>query len=246
MVDVATTTGITTARVLKAYLLNRVGFEECLALQRRFSFEISENRSAGVLILCEHPPGITIGRAGSAGDLFLDDCPGLDLPARFVPRGGGSLLTVPGQLMIYPIIALEEAGLNVGQYTILLHQLLRDVLCGFQIAASLRNDASGIWVGERQIAQVGFAVRDGVSNFGAALNVDPGLAEFRRIRCDGHARPMTSVLREHRIRVRPGSMRQRLLEEFTLRLRFDRTVLFHHHPAIPGRMSKHAVTANPR
>src|SRR5579884_2406948 len=46
---------------LQAYLLGSVPFEAVLAFQRRLVYDVAGNRSQGALVLCEHPPLITVG-----------------------------------------------------------------------------------------------------------------------------------------------------------------------------------------
>src|SRR5215212_9820269 len=48
------------------HLLGTVDFEDCLALQRRLAYD-ALTRADGriILLICEHPPLITLGRAGS-------------------------------------------------------------------------------------------------------------------------------------------------------------------------------------
>src|SRR5205807_4726090 len=55
---------ITNQRVLHAYLLGRIDFDTLLALQRQMVYGVTGDRSTGVLILCEHPPTVSIGRNG--------------------------------------------------------------------------------------------------------------------------------------------------------------------------------------
>ena len=50
---------------LQAYLLGTVEFEAALALQRRLVYQVSGEPTAAALVLCEHPPLITVGRHGS-------------------------------------------------------------------------------------------------------------------------------------------------------------------------------------
>src|SRR5207248_3877873 len=52
-------------RALAAYLLGCLQFEALLALQRRLVYDVTGDRDTAALVLCEHQPGITIGRAGS-------------------------------------------------------------------------------------------------------------------------------------------------------------------------------------
>jgi len=230
---------VDSTRVLHAYLLGRLDFAEMLNFQRRLVYDISGNRSAGALVCCEHAPIITLGRTASARHVLEQGT----IPSQWVGRGGGCLLSVPGQISVYAAIALDAAGVNVYQYLERIHLLMRDVLRGFQIAAEIRPRQSGIWVGERLIAHVGVAVRDWVTSFGCTLNVDPDLRPFRLVQCDGHARPMTSVLREQRMRVRHSGLRQRIIEEFARQFDFERTAVFHHHPAISQKAFPHAVAS---
>src|SRR5205809_360592 len=100
---------------LQVYLLGAVDFEAALAWQRRLAFNVAGDRASACLVLCEHPPIITVGRQGSRGHLRFDQ-EELQLRGwrvRWVNRGGGCLLHVPGQLAVYPILALDQLGLGL-------------------------------------------------------------------------------------------------------------------------------------
>src|SRR5260370_38362874 len=94
--------------LLRVYLLGLVEFQAALALQRRLAYEVAGRRGAGALILCEHPPLVTVGRQGSWRQILCEP----DLlkahrwPVRWVNRGSGCVLHLPGRLAIYPILAL--------------------------------------------------------------------------------------------------------------------------------------------
>ena len=57
------------------------------------------------LLLVEHDPVFTVGRARDAGENLLD--PG-DIEVVEVERGGDVTFHGPGQLVAYPIVALPE------------------------------------------------------------------------------------------------------------------------------------------
>src|SRR6184192_1225806 len=107
-----------TDAVLQVYLLGSVDFEAALALQHRLAFEVACNRSAAFLLVCEHPATITIGREGSWRHLRSgpDELRAQGLPVRWVNRGGGCLLHIPGQCVLYPILALDRLGLGLQDY----------------------------------------------------------------------------------------------------------------------------------
>ncbi|MFL5328077.1 MAG: lipoyl(octanoyl) transferase LipB [Gemmataceae bacterium] len=220
--------------VLEAYLLGRVEFDDLLALQRRLVYEIGGQRSRGVLILCELPYLITVGRSGSSAHIQYEpsELATRGWPVRWINRGGGCLLHGPGQLAVIPVVALDQFGMDLPGFLAALHDVLLVAVREADAAATARPDESGIWVRDRLLAHVGVAIHDWVSYFGAAINIDPDLELFRKIQCDGQAEPMTSLARERRGPVRPALIRQRLVEAFAERFGFSRTSLFHHHPAL--------------
>jgi lipoyl(octanoyl) transferase len=229
---------------LQIYLLGPVDFDAALALQRLLVYQVTGDRGSAALVLCEHPPLITVGRHGSRAHILYepDELQALRWPVRWVNRGGGCLLHLPGQLALYPVLPLDRLGLGLHAYLERLQDVVAALLDDFGIQAGSRPDRPGVWVGNRPIAAVGVAVRHWVTYYGAALNVNPDLLPFRRIRCQGAgAEPMTSLERERRGPLRPALVRERLLEHFTARFPFARTALFSDHPALPRRAPSGAV-----
>src|SRR5271154_1817004 len=108
---------------LQVYLLGSVDFEAALAWQRQLVFNVSGDRTNAYLILCEHPPLITVGRQGSRAHLRWDSEQLRDRnwPVRWVNRGGGCLLHLPGQLAVYPVLPLDYLGLGLQAYLDRLH-----------------------------------------------------------------------------------------------------------------------------
>jgi lipoyl(octanoyl) transferase len=220
---------------LRAYLLGQVDFEKSLALQRALVFQTSGERDTRTLVLCEHAPLITMGRHGSPAHVRCDadELRTRRWRVRWVNRGGGCLLHLPGQLAVYPILALDRHGLGLAAYLERLHRVLVAVLDDFSVRAGTRPGEPGVWVSSRLVAGVGVAVRDWVAYFGAFLNIDPDLAPFRLVRSGGPSDgPMTSLVRERRGPLRSALVRERLLEHFAAAFGCVRTSLFFGHPLV--------------
>ncbi len=228
---------------LQAYLLGSLALESVHQLQRRLAYEVSGSPLASAVIVCEHPPSITIGRHGSRGHLRLTDAELLarNWPVRWVARGGGVVLHLPGQVAFYPVVPLEVVGLTPAAYVRTLAELVLELLASFGIVGEADFDAPAIRVRGRRIAHIGVAIRNGVTGFGIVVNVAPDLESFRGIDCDGDARPMTSLQRECPQPVRIAAVRQRLLELLAARLGFERWTVFHNHPTSLPRTTRHAI-----
>jgi lipoyl(octanoyl) transferase len=235
-------------RALCAYLLGTLGHDDYLALQRRLVYDVTGDRDAGAVVLCDHPPGVAIGREGSRVHVRPgpEELYARGWPVRWVSRGGGAMLHLPGQVACYPILALDRLDLTPTAYLAELQSLVVDLLRGYDIAATADPGRPGVRVGSRRIAHVGVAVRSWVACFGLVLNVDPDLEPFRDVSCDGDPLPMTSVQRETPARVRVAGVRQRLVELVAGRFAFDRVSLFHTHPGLYPRSAHHAAVTRTR
>ncbi|HMF13684.1 MAG TPA: lipoyl(octanoyl) transferase LipB [Gemmataceae bacterium] len=229
---------------LQAYLLGSLSFDAALALQRMLVYHTTGDRTNAALLLCEHPPMVTVGRHGSRAHVLFEpeDLQHRGWPVRWVNRGGGCVLHLPGQIAVYPVLALDRLGLGVQAYLDRLQRVVLAVLDDFSISGATRVGRPGVWVNGRLVASVGVAVRDWVAYYGFYFNVDPDLHPFRQVRSDPPSRePMTSLVRERRGPLRTSMVRERFVEHFAARFGFDRTSLFFHHPALPRRAPLDAV-----
>ena len=133
----------------------------------------SGDAAEGALVLCEHPPTISVGRSGSRAHILPDDD---ELRAegsavRWVNRGGGCVLHLPGQLAGYLALPLAASGLDLRRYLDGLHRVLIDVLDEFDLAGTTRPDAPGVFLGNARVASVGVAVSRWIAYHGFTLNV---------------------------------------------------------------------------
>jgi lipoyl(octanoyl) transferase len=96
-----------------------------------------------------------------------------------VNRGGKITYHGPGQLVGYPIVAVDD----VVQYVRTLERALVAALHEAGVAARARPedgpDYTGVWVQDRKIASIGVHVQRGVTTHGFAVNVDNDLTPFQ-------------------------------------------------------------------
>jgi lipoyl(octanoyl) transferase len=139
--------------------------------------------SADEFWFLEHPPVFTLGMNARPEHLLA---PG-NFPVVQVDRGGQVPYHGPGQLVVYPLIDLDRAGLGVRALVEGIERALVATVAQWGIEALGRRDAPGVYVGARKLASVGLRIRRGCSYHGLALNVAMDLEPFRRINPCGYA-----------------------------------------------------------
>lgn len=172
----------------------RMPYHEALAWQRQLAAaRIAGQREHDVLLLVEHPPVVTLGRASHQANLL--DTTGIEVVV--VERGGDVTYHGPGQLVGYPILDLNGYRRDLHWYLRTLEQALLHTLDILHIPAERRPGLTGVWTRGRKIASIGVHVKQWVTWHGFALNVTTNLAEFDRIvPCGIQGVEMTSVERE--------------------------------------------------
>ncbi len=234
---------------LEVYLLGAVDFAELQALQRRLIFDHGE-RDGATLILCEHPPTLSVGRSGSRAHIGPDDAElaAIGVRTHWVNRGGGCILHLPGQITGYLVATIgPEAGPAMGHVR-RIQEMLLGVLEEFELTGEIRHDPSGIFLGRARVATIGVAVSRGIAYHGFTLNVGPFLDLFDLLVEPG---PGGSLLRQTSMesrRQRPTPMsrvRETIVRRTERAFELDRHHLYTHHPRLKRKVLTHAYAPSP-
>lgn len=171
-----------------------IDYEEAFRRQKAMACEVFGG-AEDIVILCEHPAVITLGRKSSEANILLGrkDLAAQGIAVLPVDRGGDVTLHAPGQLIMYPIINLKRSGLDLRAYLQKLEQVGVDLLKDFDIVATGDDDRRGVWVGQEKIASIGVGVSHWVTYHGMGLNISTDLGLFGLIRPCGLNVRMTSV-----------------------------------------------------
>ena len=182
----------------EAHECQRRWFQE--AIERKQRGEAVENR----WISCQHNPVITLGKhADHANLLFSSEA----MKARGVElaqteRGGDVTFHGPGQLVVYPIIDLEQFGLGLRDYINFLEEAVIRTIARYGIEGTRVHGATGVWIDvgtprERKICAIGVKSSRFVTMHGLALNVSTDLDYFRLINpCGFIDKGVTSIRQE--------------------------------------------------
>ena len=137
-----------------------------------------------VLLLLEHPPVYTMGKGGSPDHLLVGEEVLREAGAEYleVDRGGSVTYHGPGQLVGYPIINLEELGLDVIEYLRRLEGALIDSCQLLGVDAFRDPPYTGVWARSGKLAAIGVRLSSRkVTYHGFSLNGTTDLAAFSRI-----------------------------------------------------------------
>lgn len=167
--------------------LGRAGFPEVLALQLAARERVWAGEP-GVVLLCEHPPVITLGRSATPANIIAAG----DVPVVRIERGGEVTYHGPGQLMVYPVVRLRSV---VGFLESVAAAIAETCAALGAPGAAWRREPAGVWLGGKKLAACGIHVSRGVSVHGFALDVDTPADAWRAIRPCGLDVPQISLAR---------------------------------------------------
>lgn len=131
-----------------------------LMLQKSALQNIKEHDAYDTLILLRHKPTITLGYFAKNRNILA---PNNSLEKQGIKvyntdRGGDVTYHGPGQLIGYPIIDTHRKRLK--NYKSILCQSIIELLRKYNIEAEERhNKLTGIWVGDKKIAAIGYALK---------------------------------------------------------------------------------------
>ncbi len=215
---------------LDVFLLGCVDFDAYLMLQDRLAVEVQSRCDRyGILLLCEHPPLMTLGRDGSAADLQsqAEDWEYPRCPVRWVGRGGGTWPHGPGQLSVSILVPVDRWELSPFAFRRAMIRSLLQTARDARVPARSAAAAPGAAGRIGQFAYVGAAMHSGVSQFGMIVNVAPG---FEVTAFSPTGERSSSLAAERNRPVAMASVRESLTRHLSAALGYEQ---FHVHTGHP-------------
>lgn len=232
----STQDGVTRAAgSLEVRLLGCVDFDSAMSLQDRLVFELSNrDDTQGGLLICEHPPLITVGREGSREHILAgqQELISRELDVRWLNRGGGCLVHAPGQLAVYPVVPLDRLGIGLSEYRRILGECVIAMCREMRMAAWQIDDRAEVCCRLGQFAWIGVAVKSWVAYHGLFINVSPAPELSRLVRPSDIGERVTSMASQ-RARITPMHVvRESLVRHLASRLGYQRYHVYTGHPLL--------------
>ena len=195
---------------VKYHPLGSVDYKEAWDFQESLFNAIISSKQQGSsdseshLITCEHPHVFTLGKSGKKDHLLADEESLKSIDARFyqINRGGDITYHGPGQLVVYPILDLDQFFTDIHKYMRFLEEAVILTLADYGISAGRYPGYTGVWLdadlpSAREICALGVRCSRWVTMHGFAFNVNTDLSYFNHIvPCGIDDKAVTSMAQE--------------------------------------------------
>jgi lipoyl(octanoyl) transferase len=157
------------------------------------------------LLLCEHPPVLTLGKSGSMDNVLATAKELQERGIQFykINRGGDITFHGPGQIVGYPILDLEKFKTDIGLYLRNLEEVMIRTMAEYGLKGERSKGETGVWLEpnvpgrERKICAMGVRCSRWITMHGWAFNVNTDLRYFDLIvPCGIENKQVTSLARE--------------------------------------------------
>lgn len=176
------------------------------------------------LVFCEHPPVYTLGKSGKIEHLLVNEKSLQNQNIQFFRnnRGGDITFHGPGQLMVYPILNLDNFFTDIHRFLRFLEECVIQTIAEYEIEGVRIEGATGVWLDAqkptaRKICAMGIRASRWVTMHGIALNVHTNLEYFKQIiPCGISDKAVTSLEQEIGHPINLKEIQQKFEQHFEL------------------------------
>lgn len=176
------------------------------------------------LLFVEHPHVYTLGKSGKPEHLLLDEA-GLEAAEATyykINRGGDITYHGPGQLVVYPILDLEQFKTDIHWYMRSLEEAVIQTIAHWGIQGGRYSGFTGVWLDAddvdkaRKICAMGVRTSRWITMHGIALNVNTNMRYFEHIvPCGIDDKAVASMASELGETIPMGEVKRRFQQAFS-------------------------------
>ncbi|MDI9355789.1 MAG: lipoyl(octanoyl) transferase LipB [Chitinophagaceae bacterium] len=188
-------------------------------IKNRDMDENQKERTPNYLLFCSHPNVYTLGTSGKIEHLKIPESALQEKNISFYKtnRGGDITFHGEGQIVVYPILDLDNFFTDIHKYMRTLEESVIKTLKEFNITSGRMDKFTGVWtepenpLNSKKICAMGVKLSRWVTMHGLALNVNTHLEYFQHIiPCGITHREVTSMKQELGYELNIMEVQQRL------------------------------------
>lgn len=193
-------------------------FQKILSVKSSNRNQKTTRQTKNYLLFCEHPHVYTLGKNGDEKNLLISKENLKRTGADFykINRGGDITYHGPGQIVVYPVLDLDNFFTDIHRYLRFLEEAVILTLNEYDLTAERSEGETGVWfdVGTkraRKICALGVKTSRWVTMHGLALNVSSDLSFFNNIvPCGIVDKKVTSLEKELMMKVHINDVKKKL------------------------------------
>lgn len=198
-------------------------FQEIIDIKIRNRKTGSDFQTTNYLLLCEHPHVYTLGKSGDENNLLLNETSLKHHAASYykINRGGDITYHGPGQLVVYPLLDLDNFFTDIHKYMRFLEETVIRTLAHYGVLGARYEGLTGVWLEPetpraRKICALGVKASRWVTMHGIGFNINSDLSYFDHIiPCGIQDKTVTSLEKEIGEKVNLNDIKNVLLKEMT-------------------------------
>jgi len=172
------------------------------------------NNCPDQLWVVEHNPVYTLGLNGKREHLLNIG----NIPVVQSDRGGQVTYHGLGQLVVYILFDIKRLQLNIRELVTLLESSMINTLAEYDILASARTDAPGVYVEGKKIGSIGLRIKKNCSYHGLSLNNNMNLQPFDHINICGYSDLKVTQLSDLGVNISTDELANSLVRTITTTL----------------------------
>ncbi len=211
---------MTTHTVIVRHLLGLQDYHTVWLAMQQFTQQRDEQTIDEIWLL-EHDSIFTQGQNGKPEHILNAG----NIPILKVDRGGQVTYHGPGQLVVYTLIDIKRKKINVREIVTHLEQSVIKLLAHYDIHASAKCKAPGVYIENKKICSVGLRIRKGCAFHGLALNINMDLEPFSRINPCGFSGLEMTQLSAFQPEIEMCTTKAKLVEYLIGNLGYNKTLI---------------------
>lgn len=201
----------------RVFDLGLVDFQKAWQFQRKLFTDLKTGSCTSTLILCQHPPVITLGRLADKKNILASkqELKNKGIQIYEIERGGDVTYHGPGQFMAYPVFNLNHFKKDINWFLRQLEEVVIHFLSDFGIRAARYHGLTGVWVNRQKIASIGIAIKNWITFHGLSINIKKDdLNNFKLLRPCGMDIEMTALETVLGRNIEIESLKRSLIQKF--------------------------------